>query len=193
MHGNLLAVADFFGVLRVGVMQTTAILVLLSLSASAHACWDSVAQKYAIHPALLRAIAEQESGFNNRAVNSNANGSRDVCMMQVNSSWFPVLKHRFNISERDLKSNWCTCLDVGAWILAQGCAHAMTWDCVGAYNATSHVKRSRYAWQIFHRLYPAQVMTGAKQTRAKHNSVGHVAQSADAEAAQFQSIMAYEQ
>jgi len=179
--------------LYVVFMRFTAIFILLSLSASAHACWDTVAQKYAIHPALLRAIAEQESGFNNRAINSNANGSRDVCMMQVNSSWFPLLKHKFNISEQDLKSNWCTCLDVGAWILAQGCAHAMTWDCVGAYNATSHIKRSRYAWQIFHRLYPAGVMAGAKQTRFKRNSAGHVAQPVDAEAAQSQSIMAFEQ
>ena len=71
--------------------------------------------------------------------------------MQINSAWLPELaKH--GISERHL---WepCTNIHVGAWVLAQKVKKlGMTWDAVGAYNATTPAKRKRYAWKVYANL-----------------------------------------
>jgi len=175
-------------------MRILAALILLHCSSPALACWDVVAQKYSVDPALLRAIAEQESGFNNHAINRNANGSRDVCMMQVNSAWFPTLQNRFQISERDLTNNWCTCLEVGAWILAQGCIRGMSWDCVGAYNATSSSKRSAYAWRIYRRLHPQeQSNRSLAQVHHRPENERNVTPVAATGTAHAQSLVAFEQ
>lgn len=120
-------------------------------------CWNMVAQKYQLPVDLLRAVAAQESGFNNSAVNTNTNGSRDVCMMQINSSWFPKLQRDFGITERELRADACTCLDVAGWILWDNKRRlGPTWDFVGAYNALSPDKRQAYAWKIYRRLNSRQ-------------------------------------
>ncbi|MGH8785735.1 MAG: lytic transglycosylase domain-containing protein [Cupriavidus necator] len=116
-------------------------------------CWQAVSAKYGLPVALLKAIAEQESGFDNQAENVNRNGSRDVCMMQINSMHFAELERRFGITEQKLKADKCTCLDVGAWILYNNTQRlGPTWDAIGAYNAGSQDKRERYAWRIYPRL-----------------------------------------
>jgi hypothetical protein len=53
----------------------------------AHACWDDAAQRYQVSSALLYAIARTESGLNPLAIGRNGNGSRDIGLMQINSSW----------------------------------------------------------------------------------------------------------
>ncbi|KAA0178809.1 lytic transglycosylase domain-containing protein [Cupriavidus gilardii] len=116
-------------------------------------CWERVAAKYGQPVELLKVIAEQESSFNNMAVNANADGTRDVCMMQINSRWFPRLWREFRISELDLRNSACTCLDVGAWILSDNINRlGPTWEAIGAYNAASPEKRRAYAWKIYRRL-----------------------------------------
>ncbi|WP_404995445.1 lytic transglycosylase domain-containing protein [Cupriavidus pauculus] len=142
-----------FGGRRPMLAMVAACAIALAGATSALAnCWEAVSAKYGIPVALLKAIAEQESGFNNGAVNKNANGSRDVCMMQINSSHFPELERRFGITEKKLTSDACTCLDVGGWILYGNAQRLGGWDAVGAYNAASPDKRSRYAWRIYPRL-----------------------------------------
>jgi soluble lytic murein transglycosylase-like protein len=122
---------------------------LIGQAALAQSCWDAVASKYQISRDLLFAIAKQESNFKNHALNVNKNGSRDVCMMQINSSWFPTLQ-KFNISEQSLRQDPCLCLDTGAWILRQNIdRYGLTWQAVGAYNAADPAKRSKYAWSIY--------------------------------------------
>lgn len=122
---------------------------------AALACWEEVGERYGINPYLLYAIAKTESGLNPRAVNrANANGSRDVGLMQINSAWFPRLQ-KMGIDEATLMDP-CVNLEVGAWILAQN-MHRLgrTWDAVGAYNAASPNKRLRYAGLVFRNLPPA--------------------------------------
>lgn len=107
---------------------------------------------YNIHPNILWAIAKVESNFNPYAINRNANGSYDIGIMQINSSWIPVLK-RYGLS--DVKQLWDPCynIHIGAWVLSQCIEkHGYTWQAVGCYNAVSPAKKIRYmskVWQVY--------------------------------------------
>ena len=115
------------------------------------ACFDLAAQRYNVSPALLQAIAQHESGGRATAVNVNPNGSRDIGLMQINSSWLPLLA-RHGIAERDLFDP-CVSTLVGAWILSNNFARlGYTTQGLGAYNAASPDKRERYAAQVLRRL-----------------------------------------
>lgn len=125
----------------------------------AQACWDDAAQRYQVSSALLYAIARTESGLNPQAVGRNGNGSRDIGLMQINSSWLPTLASH-GINERDLFEP-CTNIHVGAWLLADSFSRrGATWDAVGAYNAAcSQLRgkdcvdaRARYAWRVYRQL-----------------------------------------
>ena len=111
--------------------------------------WESVGYKYNINPALLYAIAKTESGLRPNAINrSNTNGSYDIGMMQINSSWLPTLaKH--GITEKHLYDP-CISLEVGAWVLANNMRKlGNSWNAVGAYNAASPDKRVKYASKVY--------------------------------------------
>ena len=117
----------------------------------AHACWDDAATRYQVSSALLYAIARTESGLNPQAIGRNGNGSRDIGLMQINSAWLPTLASH-GIGERDLFEP-CTNIHVGAWVLAQKIRKlGMTWEAVGAYNATTPYKRTHYAWKVYANL-----------------------------------------
>lgn len=115
--------------------------------------WESVAKKYAVNPYMLYAIATTESGLRPNIVSAaNSNGSYDIGLMQINSSWLPKLKG-FGITEESLLKDSCTNLEVGAWILADNMQrHGNTWTAVGAYNAKTESKRIAYAKKVLNNL-----------------------------------------
>ncbi|MGZ3236657.1 MAG: lytic transglycosylase domain-containing protein [Burkholderiaceae bacterium] len=118
-----------------------------------HACWEEAAYKYAINADLLYAIAKTESNLNPRAMNRNKNGSYDIGLMQINSSWLPALR-KLGLNEQQLYDP-CTNIQVGAWILAQNMQRlGNSWDAVGAYNSTSPSYRLRYALKVYKNLPP---------------------------------------
>lgn len=123
----------------------------LALALPACACWQEAGSRYQIAPALLYAIAQTESALNPAASHRNRDGSIDIGLMQINSAWLRDLaKH--GISARDL---WdpCTNIQVGAWVLAQKIHRlGMTWEAVGAYNATTPFRRTHYAWKVYANL-----------------------------------------
>ncbi|AXF65538.1 MULTISPECIES: type III secretion system invasion protein IagB [unclassified Leclercia] len=110
------------------------LLLLISQSALAN-CWNSAGQYYHVDPRLLFAIADVESGLNPNAVGYNHDGSRDVGLMQINSSHFAELKKK-GIDEYRLMNEPCTSIMVGASILSGMIkVYGYNWEAVGAYNA----------------------------------------------------------
>lgn len=124
------------------------------MSCHASACWEEAAQRYGVNVYLLYAIAKTESNLNPSAINRNKNGSYDVGLMQINSSWFPVLR-KYGIDEKQLYQP-CVSIHVGAWILAQNIRSlGYSWDAVGAYNARHPVRRAQYALKVYKNLPPS--------------------------------------
>jgi len=133
------------------------------------ACWDDAAQRYQVSSALLYAIARTESGLNPHAIGRNRNGSRDIGLMQINSTWLPKLATH-GIHERDLFEP-CTNIHVGAWILADNVSRlGYTWEAVGAYNATTPALRRAYIDKVRRHLAP-DIPTSAPSVRAARNAL----------------------
>ena len=63
--------------------------------------WEGVAQKYSVNHFLLYSIAKTESNLNPVAIGRNSNGSYDIGLMQINSSWLPKLR-QYGITEEHL-------------------------------------------------------------------------------------------
>ena len=134
---------------RCAVLLSAAIAV--PAAPAAHACWEDAASRYRVNSTLLYAIARTESGVNPAAIGRNRNGSRDIGLMQINSTWLDTLA-RHGIHEADLFDP-CTNLHVGAWILAHNFhRHGYTWEAVGAYNATRPALRSAYVSKVRRQL-----------------------------------------
>ncbi|CAH0297334.1 lytic transglycosylase [bacteria symbiont BFo1 of Frankliniella occidentalis] len=130
-----------------------------------HACFRSASERYLIDHRLLIAIAEVESSMNPKAIGLNKKKgkilSEDIGLMQINSSWFPVLV-KMGITRESLLSNPCQNIYVGAWILAKNiAANGVNWESVGAYNAgfrnANAPFRLKYAKKVYARYL---VLTG---------------------------------
>lgn len=123
--------------------------ILLTMQGAAHAdCIDDAAAFQHINVNLMRGIAQVESGMKPDRINTNSNGTTDIGLMQINSSWLPVLA-REGISEQSLFDP-CTNAYVGAWILSENIRQlGPTWNAVGAYNAASPDKRLAYARKVY--------------------------------------------
>ncbi|SFL98356.1 lytic transglycosylase domain-containing protein [Rugamonas rubra] len=144
-------------------MSARAALFCLALApGAAHACWEQAAARYNVNPQLLYAIAKTESGLNPLARNRNKNGSYDVGLMQINSSWLPRLR-QFGLDEQQLLEP-CTSIQVGAWILAQNMQRlGNSWDAIGAYNSSKPALRLKYALRVYQNIPPAALQQRASQ------------------------------
>jgi soluble lytic murein transglycosylase-like protein len=128
-----------------------AIVACLVSSPSRADCLEDAARYHRVSVQLVRAIAQQESGMRANAINTNRNGSEDIGLMQINSSWLPKLS-RYGITRRKL-FDACVNAYVGTWILASNIKQfGPTWKAVGAYNAVSSSKQLVYANNIYRRI-----------------------------------------
>ncbi|RQS67223.1 lytic transglycosylase [Burkholderia sp. Bp8963] len=111
-------------------------------------CLDDAATFQHVSVSLLRGIAQVESGMNPNAVNTNTNGTIDIGLMQINSTWLPTLA-REGITQQSL-FDACTNAYVGAWILSQNIRQlGANWNAIGAYNSASPDKRLAYARKVY--------------------------------------------
>lgn len=122
-------------------------------------CFREAGIRFSVDWRLLQAIAEVESGLNPGAIGVNKKNGRvlseDLGMMQINSSWLPVLRP-MGITREVLLGNACQNIHVGAWILARNIAqNGVNWTSVGAYNAgfknANEQFRMRYARKVYTR------------------------------------------
>lgn len=124
---------------------------LMFVTSSRADCIDDAAAYHHVNPALAHAVASVESRYSPIAYHRNANGSEDIGLMQINSSWLPTLS-RFGIARAALFDG-CVNAYVGTWILSQNISRlGLTWDAVGAYNAASPRKRVQYARRVYAEL-----------------------------------------
>jgi len=135
-----------------------------------NACFDAAARHYRLHPALLRAIARQESGMNPRAIGKNTNGTLDLGLMQINTTWLPKLA-RAGISREQLMDP-CTNIIVGAWVLHDAVSrHGLSWKAVGVYHSPTPWRQRDYALKVARHLLREpgiSLNTVADEPRAQH-------------------------
>ncbi len=112
-------------------------------------CFIDASQKYQIPKEVLIAIAGVESKYNASAINKNKNGSYDLGIMQINSSWLVRLNH-MGITERSLYQP-CQNIMVGAWILAQNInTYGFNWIAIQRYNGSD--TQLKYAQKVRQQL-----------------------------------------
>lgn len=139
---------------RMKALAFLAFLGLLPMVAHAGgwACWAVASQRYGVPVNLLYSIAKVESSSNAHALHTNGNGTYDIGLMQINSTWLPKLS-KYGITREKLLTDACLNLQVGAWILADSIkAHGLNWRGVGAYNAHADRLRAIYALRVAHEL-----------------------------------------
>ncbi len=128
------------------------------------ACFITAQRYYQVPKEILKAIAYVESHYNPNAYNKNNNGTFDIGLMQINSSWLPKLS-TLNINEQMLY-NPCQNIYMGAWVLANNIKlYGLNWTAIQRYNG--HDINLRYATKIYNRIkqtYPALLLnTSTKQ------------------------------
>lgn len=115
-------------------------------------CILSAAYRYQVSDQLLLAIAKVESGYNPNAINRNRNGTYDMGVMQINSSWLPKLG-KYGIHRSHLFDP-CTNIHVGAWILANNAVkYGYNWHAVSAYNTGHPTRGIEYARKVLTTVY----------------------------------------
>ena len=156
-----------------GKLLTVAFLVAAN---AAHAtCWKDASKTYSIPEDVLMAVAKTESNFNVDAKNVNKNGTEDLGLMQINSGWLPELS-KYDITRKDLMTDACLNLKVGAWILSNNVKRlGWNWDAIGAYNVgckgltreDCQSRRSTYAWKIHNAMQKMSGLSGTASDRVK--------------------------
>lgn len=108
-------------------------------------CWDAAGARHGVDPWLLYAIAKVESSYNPKVVSRpNRNGTRDVGLMQINSTWLPTL--RANGVPNAALFNACASTYIGSWIMAKNFRrYGYSWKAIAAYNVGSVDTPKRYA------------------------------------------------
>lgn len=86
---------------RIFLVSVVVLNSLLFVTKTRADCIDDAAAYHHVNPSLARAIASVESSFSPVAYHLNSNGSEDIGLMQINSSWLPTLS-RFGISRASL-------------------------------------------------------------------------------------------
>ncbi len=117
-------------------------LVPTSYSANLDECFEYAGKSFSISPVLLKCIGTVESGLNQNARNKDSDGTIDVGIMQINSSWIKTISWGNWVKA---KTDACYNIYVGAWILSK-CVkrYGYTWRAVGCYNAGLNGGKSKH-------------------------------------------------
>lgn len=110
------------------------------------ACINQAAVQYHVDATMIISVIKTENGRNGLAV-KNKNGTYDLGVMQINSSWLPRLQNN-GITIDQVKSDPCINVSVGAWILAQGIANSDGWKGVGNYHSYTEKHNATYREKV---------------------------------------------
>ncbi|WP_241149590.1 lytic transglycosylase domain-containing protein [Pseudomonas viridiflava] len=142
-------------------------------------CFQEAGLRQEVDPLLLEAIAIQESGLRQNAVNRNLDKtgkllSTDYGVMQINSANANRLVQMGLIRRPDdLLKDACFNVQAGAWVLARHlrvCGN--TWRCLGSYNAGFHPSAKQEAKRL---LYAKQVRNIYDRLKVRQAPPAHFA------------------
>lgn len=161
-------------------MKAICLFLLLALPVPTYAyCFQEAGRRYGVDPLLLEAIAVQESGLQQRAINKNLDKqgrllSTDYGVMQVNTVNANRLV-QLGLIQRpdDLLNSACFNVHAGAWVLAQHlkvCGN--TWRCLGSYNAGFKASPKQEARRL---SYAKRVRAIYDRLKANHVPPGQLA------------------
>jgi soluble lytic murein transglycosylase-like protein len=125
------------------------IFLLIGKSQAYQQCVEEASRMYDINPLIVYAIIKTESGFNPYAINKNKNGTYDIGLMQINSSWLPFLS-KYGYTTNHLFDP-CINAKVGTWILAK-CINKFgyNWKAIDCYNKGNNATgRGTYVWKVY--------------------------------------------
>lgn len=112
--------------------------------------FEEAGEYYNIPPLLLKKIATIESGINPRAINKNANGTKDYGLMQINSSHLVRLS-QWGINQKNILDPKIN-IYAGSWLLSEQIKkHGFNLQAVGRYHSATPVYKEKW----LHRLITA--------------------------------------
>lgn len=109
-------------------------------------CINQAAVTYHVPATMIVSVMKIENGQNGMAI-KNKNGTYDLGVMQINSSWLPKLK-KHGIDKATLQHDGCMNVMVGSWILAQGIAKSEGWVGLGNYHSATPKHNERYRERV---------------------------------------------
>jgi len=115
-------------------------------------CFAMASNQFDIPLELLIAVKHVESGsrLDTGIIHTNTNGTSDLGIMQINSTWLPRLAE-FGVTAEDLLTDHCVNIAVGAWILADAIAKTASYaEALSMYNTGR-------AWSIAGKRYTHRV------------------------------------
>lgn len=115
-------------------------------------CINQAALEFSVPAIIIVAVINTEKAWNGAAI-KNKNGTDDLGLMQVNTSWLPFL-NKVGIDKKQLQYDACINVKVGTWILAKNIAKNKGWQGVANYNS---------ATPKYNRLYQAKVKYSFQQ------------------------------
>lgn len=129
----------------------------ISWQDGARPCWVDAGARHGIDPWLLYALAYVESRHNPAAISPpNTNGTRDLGLMQINSTWLGTLR-QYGIPRQALM-NACASTYIGAWIMAKNFRrYGYSWQAIAAYNVGSldTARRRKIGYAYASKVYAA--------------------------------------
>lgn len=109
-------------------------------------CINHAANTFHIPAMIIVAVMKIESGWNGAAI-KNKNGTYDLGVMQVNSSWVTHLK-KYGITKQDLQFDPCINVHTATWIMAKGLSRGEGWQGIGNYHSATPVHNARYRQKV---------------------------------------------
>lgn len=109
-------------------------------------CINHAAQTFHVPATIIVSVMKIENGWNGAAIR-NKNGTYDLGVMQVNSSWLSQLT-KYGITKNDLQFDPCINVHTATWILAKGLAKGEGWQGVGNYHSATPIHNLQYRQKV---------------------------------------------
>lgn len=109
-------------------------------------CINHSARTFHVPATMIVSVMKTERGWNGAAI-KNKNGTYDLGVMQVNSSWVSQLKV-YGITQQSLQFDPCINVHTATWILAKGLAKGEGWKGVGNYHSATPFYNQRYREKV---------------------------------------------